>query len=455
MREETALLAADRVASDVQRCDAIVIGGNTAGLIVAYMLGQYGFETRLLEKSPVLGGTDRSFLNRNGRRFDFGLHVLDYMRSEFTTKLYERAVDGAVHKVPRRRGIVLRDHVIPYNAPAEEWPDELRRLLKPGPLVDELGTAPPTRENLTPFYGKAFVDFVFDEVLRSYPAECRHLEFGVEEAALMSGVYPWFFPRARRGRAELNESRAYQDRVRERNEEYLLYPDEGGFGAFAEGFRRKVEALGATVETDVADLELDVEPETKVVRSVLAHGQRWYAPRVYWCAPPEPLCRVLSMPAPDTRPDRFVLGSFELDTRVTCDHTELIVAAVEHLANRISFPGKFTGERDDLVQVEFAFPRGSELAERGEGFWMESWIESLKTLGIVPRGAQVVDFDLKSVPLLYNSYGVEGEPMPDVTFELPEGSNLRPVLPTIRNANINARVPQYLRFLADDLAHNA
>ena len=95
----------------IEQSDALVIGGNTAGLAVAYLLGQYGYRTRVLERSPLLGGVDRSFQNSNGRTFDHGLHVMEYMRSEFVTRLFLRAVNGEVNKVERKRGIVLRNHV--------------------------------------------------------------------------------------------------------------------------------------------------------------------------------------------------------------------------------------------------------------------------------------------------------------------------------------------------------
>ena len=166
----------------IEQSDALVIGGNTAGVTVAYLLGQYGYKTRLLERSPYLGGIDRSFRNSNGRIFDHGLHVLEYMRSEFVTRLFSQAVNGEVNKVERRRGIVLRNHVIRYNAEPRDWPEELRAMLPDGELVDKLGTDRPTRENLAKFYGKPFADLIFDEALPSYPSDYRHCTLGVDES---------------------------------------------------------------------------------------------------------------------------------------------------------------------------------------------------------------------------------------------------------------------------------
>ncbi len=436
-----------------EECDALVVGGAVAGLTVAYLLAQYGYKTVLVEKGPALGGVDRSFQNKLGRRFDFGMHALDYNRAPFATKLFESALDGRCHRLPKKRGIVLAGEIIPYNVPAGEWPDSLRELFPAGPLYDELGSAAPTRENLARFYGKPFVDLIFDDALASYPAETHHLAFGVDEAALMVNVYPWFFPRAERARPETNTSRRYQDDVREHCREEVLYPDEGGFGAFPAGLERKLVEAGATVLTAADDLEFEMDPATDSVRSVRVHGRSLRPERVYWCAGPKPLCPLLDKPLPDTNPDRFVLGSFQFERPLTCDYLELILGDSQQLINRLSFPGKLALEADDLVQLEFAFPRDSKDFGVEPGFWHESWLTSLRQLGIAQADNEVLDFDFKTFPILYNSFGIEGKPMPEVDFtDLSPDSNLRPVEPTIRKVNINTRVPMYLRYLAEDLS---
>lgn len=431
--------------------DALVVGGNIAGLALAYWLGQYGYRTALIEKAPRLGGIDGSFRNRNGRVFDFGLHALDYMRSELTSKLFEHVVDGRAHRIQRRRGIVLRNHLIDYNAPLAEWPAELRELLPEGELVDELGAEPPTREGLARYYGQAFADLIYDEALPSYPADTRHLAFGVEPWQLLSAIYPWFFPRARRQSVAINKSRSYQDRVRERLGDQMLYPDEGGFGTFAMGFRRKLENVGVEICAGLPDLQFEMDGST--VECVSFSGRRLHAPRVYWCAGPAPLCRVLDMPAPPA-PDRFVLGSFEFAQPISCDFTELLAADPSHAINRISFPGKLALDRDDRVQIEFSHPGDSDAYGETAEYWLETWLSSLRRLGIVGADNEVADFDLKPVTMLYNSFGVEGRPVSDVEveFDVAAESNLRPVMPTLRKVNINTRIPMYLEYLAKDLA---
>ena len=90
--------------SDAEHRDAIVIGGNLAGISVAYLLSQYGYKTTLIEPAPFLGGIDGSFRNENGRTFDFGVHALDHERSEFVSRLMEHAVDGRVRRLPSACG---------------------------------------------------------------------------------------------------------------------------------------------------------------------------------------------------------------------------------------------------------------------------------------------------------------------------------------------------------------
>lgn len=432
--------------------DAIVVGGGIGGLVLAYLLSGYGYAVRLVEKSPWLGGFDRSFTNDHGKVFDLGMHALDHMRSEFTTKLFEEVVDGRAHLVEKKRGIVLRNHVIPYNARLEDWPAELREMLPEGGVVDDLGDRPPTRENLARIYGRRFVDLIFDEALASYPAEHRHLAFGVEEHRLASGLYPWYFPRVARTRADVNESRRYQDLVRETPKEYVLYPDEGGFGTFIDAFRQKLEARGVVLSVGAPDLTFDVDPETHECRSIQVNGERWTAPKVYWTAPAAVLCDLLGLPCHDTRPDRFVLTSFQFERPLDCDRLELILADPTHRINRISFPGKLNLGPDDQAQLEFAFPRDSELSELAPDAWYESGLDSLRRLGIAQPDNEVVDFDHKTVLTFYNAFGIDGRPMPEVDLsELRPGSNVRPVVPTIRKVNINTRMPQFLRFLAEDL----
>lgn len=435
--------------------DALVIGGNMAGLTVGYLLGSYGLHTTLIERAARVGGIDGSFTNERGRRFDFGVHALDHGRNEFVSRLLERAVEGRFRRLPKQRALLLRGHVFPYNSPPEDWPTELRALLKPGRIVDDLGGAPPTRARLGAVYGPKFADFVFDEVLVSYPAEDAQRRYGVDESALLANIYPWFFPRVERGARADTAHHRYQSRVRAEGGEYVIYPAEGGFQGFADGLARMAQRAGVELVTGAGDLELVMDDARRAVVEVRADGRRFAADRVYWCGPATPLMQLLGEPAFDANPESFALGSLQFERPVTCEYLELIAGDPRHLVKRASFPGKLQGGPDDLVQLEYHYPKGADGYSQAPEFWLERWLTSLREVGLVQPDNEVVAFDLKHFPIHYNAFGIEGRPTPEVVLPpLPPTSNLRPVLPTYRRINLNTRLPQYLEFLAKDLSRS-
>jgi len=443
-------MSRDPTQAPVER-DVVVVGGNLAGLFLADVLSGFGFDTTLVEPGRSLGGWDRSFANRRGSLFDRGVHALAFRRSELVTRYFQKALENRVRRVDVVREIVLRGHRIPYNAPPPDWPDPLRRLLAPGEIVDDLGDAPPTRENLSRCYGAGFADLIFEEALPSYPSEHRHAAFGVEPWRLLTNIYPWFFPRVPRT-TPAGPAASFQEKVRRGAvPEQVLYPTEGGFGAFVEALEGRLRARGVEILTHASDLALELEPETRSVRRMLAGGRLLRPGRVYWCGAVGGLYRQLDLPLPDLAPDRFRLGSFELRRPVEGATTEILVADPEHAIDRISFRGNLAGIPNRLVQIEFAHPREDPRFEGDAEAWRKRWLESLARLGVVADANEVLDFDFQSVPILYNAYGVEGRPMPEVEPHLPPGSNLRPVLPTVKKININTRLPEYLRFLAEDL----
>ena len=432
--------------------DALVIGGNLAGIAIAHWLASFGYRTTLIEKAPFLGGVDGSFTNELGRTFDFGVHALDHGRNEFVTRLMEKAVGGRFRRLPKRRAILLDGHLIPYNAPLEDWPRDLRALFRPGPIRDDLGAQPPTRAALGRIYGERWADFVFDRILASYPAERRQTEFGVDESELLVNIYPWFFPWVERAGRDDDAHHRYQSKVRAEGGEHVIYPETGGFAGFAQGLASVAQAHGAELVVGAGDLEVELDDARRRVECVRAGGRTYRAPRVYWCGPPKVLLQLLDAPYFDATPETFALGSFQFERPVTCEYLELIGGDPAHLIKRASFPGKLQGGPDDLVQLEYHFPRGDADHGSERSWWLETWLESLRALGIVDRDNEVRSLDLKLIPMHYNGFGIEGRPTPEVELpELPLDTNLRPVLPSYRKININTRLPQYLRFLADDL----
>ncbi len=438
--------------------DAVVIGANIRGLVTAYVLGALGYRTVLIERGRQVGGADGSFSVATGHRFDLGLHVLDEDRAPLATRLFRQVLGDNVQRTRLQRAIVLRNHILPYAPLRSEIPPALRALLSEptsddGTILDELGGAEPTREALARFYGQGFADLIFDEVLPSYPTEARHLEFGVPESKLLTNLYPWFFPRARRSAEVRDESRRFHDRLREGVDQHVLYPRTGGFGAFAQAL---ADHLGPQVEviTGADDLEIDVAPGTHTVRAVRTGGRTFEAPHHFWAGPWPALCGLLGLPCQDVTTDRVLLGSFVLSHPAATHHQEILVGDPNHPINRISFPGMFRTDvaPEPLMQIEFAVPEASAPSSDA-AHWRSRWHASGRQLGVLEPSHTIGHFDFKSVKLHFNGFGAEGDALRDADpAVLAADSNLHPVVPSMANLNLNNYVPRTVAYVAKVLA---
>lgn len=430
--------------------DAIILGGNMRGLVTAHVLDKLGYRAVLIERAPHVGGADSSFTTKGGTRFEIGLHVLDYMRSELATKLLSQAVNGEVHQVTLQRAIALRGHIMPYAPRPQDMPEELRAMLPGDDLIDDLGDDLPTRERLAEYYGREFTDLIFDEVLPSYPAENRHRAFGVDEAKLLPNIYPWFFPRARRTTPSTDESRAFHDKLRAGIPQDILYPKEGGFGAFAQGLADKLENV--EVITGATDVHTEVEPGTHTVRGVETGGRRFEAPRCFWAGPWPVLCNLIDLSCQDIATDRVMLGSFVLNRPVNTEFHEILVGDPELPINRVYFPARFRESNDPLMQIEFAVPRAEDWPDDA-AHWQQAWFDAARKLGILDEGHEITEFDYKSVPMHFNAYGMEGEALVDAdATQLRDDSNIHPVVPSMSNLNLNRYVPRTVAYTARVLA---
>lgn len=437
---------------DRETVDAVVIGGSLRGLVTGYVLSTLGYRAVILERLPRLGGADSSFVTAGGTRFDHGLHVLDAGRSRLATRLFTHVVEGRVHEVPLRRGMVLRGMLMPYAPRRDQLPASLAALLPPGELIDDLGDALPSRARLSRIYGPAYADLIFDEVLPSYPSEDRHRHFGVEESRLLANIYPWYFPRARRAAVTGDESRRFHDLLRAGIEQRVLYPREGGFGGFADGFRRHLDPGRIELLTGVEDLHLEVRPGTRTVEWVAGAGRRFSADHYFWAGSWSSLCRLLGMPCQDVVTDRVMLGSFRLDRPALTEYHEILVGDPAHPINRISFPARFREAADPLLQVEFAVPQAADWPGDPE-HWRESWLASLRRLGLLEAGHRVEEFDYRAFPLHFNGYGAEGAALRDADPGLlGSDTNVRPVVPSMANLNLNRYVPRAVTYVTSVMA---
>jgi len=432
--------------------DAVVIGSSIRGLVAAYLLSQLGYRAVLLERSERPGGADGSFRTSEGTLFDTGFHVLDYMRSPVTTRLFTHVLDGQVNRMPLRRGIVLRGQLMPYAPKPSEMAPELRDLLAGDDLSDDIGDEPPTRERLSRCYGSGYAELVMDEVLPSFPSEHRHREFGVEESQLLTNVYPWFFPRAEQALASEDESRAFHDRLRAGVTQEILYPAAGGFGGFAAGFLEKLDRDRIDVRTGVGDIHLEMHPGTHRVEWVEAAGERLSADHYFWGQGWAPLCDLLGLPCQDVATDRVALGSFRLDKPARTPYLEILVGDPRFRINRLHFPDELRGNADHLMQIEFAFPASADGWTLDAGEWRDRWLEDTRAIGLLDEAHRVEEFDFKAIKMHFNAFGAEGEPLRDADpSSLDQASNLVPIAPSMANLNLNRYVPRALRQVTDVL----
>jgi hypothetical protein len=432
----------------VEEIDALVVGANLRGLVSAHVLGSLGLRTVLVERGRAPGGADASFQTASGARFELGLHVLDYMRSPLTTRLFTHMVAGEVHRTTLRRGLVLRNRLMPYAPAPAEMPEELRRMLPAGELVDDIGGAAPTRERLARCYGPAWADFVLDEVLPSFPSENRHRAFGVDESLLLDNIYPWFFPRARRAARPGDESRAFHDRLRAGIAQEVLYPKRGGFGGFAQGFVERFDPRVVEVVTGAEDLALELEPGTHTVREARALGRRWRARHYFWAAAWPGLCGLLGLPCQNSASDRVLVGSFRLAEPVPCAYDELLVGDPGLRMNRVYFPARWRASEEPLLQVEFAVPLAEDWPSDAQS-WRETWSADLARAGILGARHRVEEFDFRSAAMHFNAFGMEGERLRDADPALVRAdSNLHPVAPSMANLNLNRYVPRAIAYVS-------
>jgi phytoene dehydrogenase-like protein len=430
------------------RRDAIVIGGGLSGLIAAGLLSRLGLDTLVLERSPEAGGGVQSIRDGLGNVFDKGYHTLDYGRSEVTTRYFQRLLAGNFRRMELKRGLVLGDSVLPYNAPFEQWPAGLRDLFDGPPGMDDLGSMP-DRDALAGVYGRRFADYAFDEILASYPSKAWALRNGGRPEEHIDYVYPWFFPRARRGSARIGETYAYHDRMREVRQE-ILYPSSGGFGAFVRAIEEDVDGRFCEIRTGVKDVRIAFAPGTRRVEGVQAGDEFVQANHYFWCAPLPALLKTFGIGIEAGPPQKIVIGNFAFSGPLPVDYHEILVGSRAHLINRICYPGLLSGGPNTLLQTEFYFPDGEFPAD--PAFWEDSWADSIRRLGLAgdtkPAGFQLFS-EFRGVVAAKRYQTLSEE-----TFEAFGRVETDLVVPfyNLGPENINRLVPGVLKGVVDALA---
>jgi hypothetical protein len=166
------------------------------------------------------------------------------------------------------------------------------------------------------------------------------------------------------------------------------------------------------------------------------------------------LCGLLNVPCQHTATDRVMLGSFRLNRPAMTPYHEILVGDPLHHVSRIYFPAAFRESNDALMQMEFAVPRAVTWPE-DPGHWRESWLTSARSLGLLDDHHRVEEFDYRSFPMHFNGFGAEGEPLRDADPRLIRGdSNIRPLVPSMANLNLNRYVPRTIGYVASMLGRS-
>jgi len=385
----------------------LIIGAGLVGSITAWILAQHGRTGVLLERNTDPGGVNGSFADPDGNWFDHGRHVINADRSGFTSRFFRQVLgEEGVREFELQRGIVVQGRQIPYAAPPEQWPKELREKMDIAPDAPKvfLGSS---RQEFARAYGQWFADLVFDEMMQAYPVLLWKREHGMPEESLLDWLFPWFFPRTTLEQRpdSVNEDGVYSDESRlyhyERRHsdppsEPVLYPaGEGGYAAWIHAMLKGAES-SILVHTGLTDIQADIDPETLQVRSVTAGGQVYTADNVFWCAPLPVLCKTVGWSLPKGEPQWELLGSFTFDEAVNSDYHEILFADPDHRIRRINFPGMFVNSSQSrTLQIEYT-TIGSEAHKDGEE-WQQEWLSSLRKLGIIDQNSELKYFDFKKV----------------------------------------------------------
>jgi len=361
----------------------VIIGGGLSGLVSADICSHLGINTILIEKSNSLGGGNRSVKDNQENIFDYGYHALDENRSFLTTKFFQKVLHDQFYKLKLNRGIVIKNNLFSYNESFSNWPKEFQFFFKISSLDDNIKNSL-SRKNISKIYGKKFTDFAFDEIANSYPSIKWSLENGGKEEDFFGLIYPWFFPRKNKSVSRDSEWDSFHDKKRKSKEHYVLYPKNNGFQGFVDAIIKDINMDYCTIKKNVKKLEINTNPKTNDISNIKINNKLISGDLYFWCTSPISLAKTLKInlnPSNLGLPQKIIFGNFVFENSIKSNFHEILVGSLEHKINRISFPGKIMKNKNNLIQVEFAFPENQFKLDKN--FWKNSWLQSLQTLEII------------------------------------------------------------------------
>lgn len=374
-------------------CDTLIIGGGQAGLISANILSNLGYETILVEKSPILGGGNSSFQNSFGDTFDYGYHALDYNRSLFTSNFFKSLLDNEINVFNLKRGLLLNNKIIKYAEVPNKWPKDFKITTKK--VKDDIDVnIPITKKKLTKIYGKKFTEFIYKKVLYSYPSLIKLKSLGHSEKDLIQQVYPWFFPKILKTKKAKTEFQLYHDKVRNEGNQKIMYPKKGGFSQFMEAIVKNSNPKYLNIFKNAQNMKFHFKDEH--VKTVAFNDKIIKAKNIYWCTSLTYLAEMMNINVKksDATKQEIILGSFTFKDKIQTNYHEILVGDPNCNFNRIGFPKKLSNDTViNTLQVEYYFPKGEFLETSEE--WKKIWTKQLKKAGIVEEENKLLEFDFK------------------------------------------------------------
>ena len=369
---------------ETKKKSVIIFGGGLSGLVTANVCSHLGIDSLLVENSNLLGGGNKSVKDKEGNIFDYGYHALDYNRSFITTKFFKKVLQNNYRKFKLKRGIIIKDHLIPYNEKINKWPKDLKALFLKK-LQEDTVEGKLYRKKISKVFGDKFTNLAYDEILRSYPSINWSLENGGKEEDFFGLVYPWFFPKIKKNNQRKSEWEIFHDKMRN-GEHFVLYPKKGGFESFIKAIHTDIDHKYCKIIKNVANIEYKTELKTNQFSSVKINGNTYVADTYFWCNSPISLCKILGIKIKETKigkAQRIAFGNFILKNEIKSEFHEILVGSNQHMINRISFPGKIANTNNKLIQVEYSFPINTPKHDKET--LKKSWINSLETLGIINK----------------------------------------------------------------------
>jgi len=394
----------------VREVENLIIGGGLAGCITAWILANENKSGALLEKSDNLFGFNGSFEDTRGNFFDLGRHSVDEGRSKLTNEFFNYShysQDNDVRKFDLKRGLLLEGTVFPYATPAGQWPEHLKKKLSINKTMKSKIRLGSSRETLAEAYGSDFSNFIFDEVLAAFPTLAWRKSQGAPEHELMDWIFPWFFPltdleappsKEKEKGVFSSESRSYYYQVRHRKKsEVVLYPTENGFSNWLTSVLNKASEK-IEVYSGQQYLQFHFDRKRKQLSRVETPSTVYVPKNVFWCAPLAVLCQTLGWKLPRGEPQCFLIGSFTFEKPLDPPFHEILSGDPNHAIRRISFPDYIAGKKIcRTLQIEHLTLK-TETDGKQSKQWINDWLRSLISTGIVSKDNDLIFQDLKIIP---------------------------------------------------------